>query len=148
MSDSAPLVLFRRTSSSLDRRAIEAFAEELHRRLARGRKFCCLITGDAELRRLNRQFLKKDYPTDVLSFPAEPPAGELGELAISVQRAMAQAREFGHTIEQEINILMLHGVLHLTGMDHERDGGAMARSEMGWRKKLGLPAGLIERVNA
>ena len=148
MPDSEPLVLFRRVPSGLDRRAIEAFAWQLRNRVAAGREFRCLITGDAELRRLNRRFLGKNYPTDVLSFPAGPGLGELGELAISAPRAAEQAREFGHAVEEEIRILMLHGVLHLTGMDHERDRGAMARAEVAWRKKLGLPAGLIERVSA
>jgi probable rRNA maturation factor len=148
MPDSEPLVLFRRVPSGLDRRAIEAFAWELRNRVTGGREFRCLITGDAALQRLNRQFLGKNYPTDVLSFPAGPGADELGDLAISARRAREQASEFGHAVEEEIRILMLHGVLHLTGMDHERDRGAMARAEIAWRKKLGLSAGLIERVSA
>jgi len=148
MPDSEPLVLFRRAPSGLNRRAVEEFARELRDRVAGGREFHCLITNDTELHRLNQRFLRKNYPTDVLSFPAADGARELGEMAISAQRAAVQAREFGHTLEEEIRILMLHGVLHLTGMDHERDGGAMARAEMAWRKRLGLPAGLIERVSA
>jgi probable rRNA maturation factor len=63
-------------------------------------------------------------------------------------RARAQAREFGHSTEEEVRILMLHGVLHLAGMDHENDHGRMARAERRWRQALGLPAGLIERVKA
>ena len=148
MPASDPLVLFRRAPSRLDRRAIEGFARKLRHRVARGREFHCLIAGDAELLRLNRRFLGKNYPTDVLSFPAAEGASDLGELAISAQRAAAQARAFGHTVEQEIHILMLHGVLHLTGLDHECDNGTMARAETRWRKKLGLPAGLIERTSA
>jgi len=148
MPDSEPLVLFRLAPSGLNRRAVEEFARELRDRVAGGREFHCLITNDTELHRLNQRFLRKNYPTDVLSFPAADGARELGEMAISAQRAAVQAREFGHTLEEEIRILMLHGVLHLTGMDHERDGGAMARAEMAWRKRLGLPAGLIERVSA
>src|SRR5204863_1068833 len=108
------------------------------------RPFHCLITDDRELRRLNRQFLGHDYATDVLSFPSESGV-ELGELAISAGRAAAQAREHGHSRLDEIRILMLHGVLHLKGMDHQTDGGAMARAESRWRQKLGLPAGLITR---
>lgn len=104
------------------------------------------------MRRLNRQFRGKDATTDVLSFPsgngqARRPA-PLGDIAISVARARAQAREFGHTTEQEVRVLMLHGVLHLLGMDHETDGGQMARAEQRWRERLGLPVGLIERVGA
>jgi probable rRNA maturation factor len=75
-------------------------------------------------------------------------ASFLGDIAISLARARAQAREFGHAIEQEIQILMLHGVLHLMGHDHETDSGAMARAEKRWRSKLGLPNGLIERVQS
>jgi len=70
----------------------------------------------------------------------------VGDIAISIQRARAQARDFGHTTAQEIQILMLHGLLHLLGMDHESDGGRMARAEKRWRARLGLPDGLIERV--
>ncbi len=106
----------------------------------------CLIADDRELRRLNRQFLGKDYPTDVLSFPAERGEASLGQLAISEDRAREQAARFGHTVETEIQILMLHGLLHLLGMDHEADRGRMARAETRWRRKLELPGGLIERV--
>jgi probable rRNA maturation factor len=157
MPDSEPLVLFRlrRAPAGLRRPALEEFARLLRARVAGGREFQCLVTDDRELQRLNRQFLGKDYPTDVLSFPAgrtvrqgKPTPRLLGELAISAKRAAEQAREFGHPVEDEIRILMLHGVLHLVGMDHERDRGAMARAESAWRKKLGLPAGLIERAPA
>lgn len=155
MPDSEPLVLFRRAPARLRRRALEEFAQVLRKRVAGGREFQCLITNDRELQRLNRRFLRKDHPTDVLSFPARSEVrksasgpGPLGEMAISAERAAAQAHSFGHTLGDEIRILMLHGVLHLVGMDHERDRGAMARAESAWRKDLGLPAGLIERVTA
>jgi probable rRNA maturation factor len=104
----------------------------------------CLVTDDEELRRLNKQFRGKDYATDVLSFPED--GG--GEIAISFDRAVAQAAEMGHSVEAELRILMLHGALHLTGMDHEQDNGEMRRAEERWRKKLGLPVGLIRRVGA
>jgi probable rRNA maturation factor len=120
--------------------------------VARGRTFACLVTTDGELQRLNRTFRRKDYATDVLSFPTDPGGAEaghyLGDLAISWQRARDQAREYGHSIETEIQVLMLHGVLHLLGMDHETDGGRMSRAETRWRRAFGLPAGLIERVSA
>ena len=148
-------VTFRRVPATLHRAAIERFARRLQKEVAHGAPFDTLITGDAGLRRLNRDFRKKDYVTDVLSFPvgdafAGPPEEQnsprLGDLAISLARARAQAREFGHTTEQEIQILMLHGVLHLMGHDHEIDRGRMARLEKRWRARMGLPAGLIERV--
>jgi len=152
-------VTFRRVPPTLRRAPIQRFASTLQKQVVRNRSFDILITGDAELRRLNRDFRGKDYPTDVLSFPAivgqasacqRPLAGAsfLGDIAISLARARAQAREFGHAIEQEIQILMLHGVLHLMGHDHETDSGAMARAEKRWRTKLGLPNGLIERVQS
>jgi probable rRNA maturation factor len=145
-------VTFRRGAADVRPRALANFARKLQVEVARGRAFDCLVTGDAEMRRLNREFRGEDYATDVLSFPSgNGQAGRtapLGDIAISVARARAQAREFGHTTEQEIRVLMLHGVLHLLGMDHETDGGRMARAEKRWRERLGLPGGLIERVSA
>lgn len=138
-------VTFRRVPADVRPRAIELFARKLQREVAKGRSFDTLITGDAELQRLNREYRDKDYTTDVLSFPSDS-GPSLGDLAISAARARAQAREFGHSTEDEIRILMLHGVLHLTGMDHETDSGAMARAEKRWRARLGLRTGLIERV--
>jgi probable rRNA maturation factor len=145
MSASDDLVLFRRAPAGLERPALKEFAQTLRDLIAKGREFHCLISDDRELRRLNRQFLGADYATDVLSFPVND-NGLLGELAISAERAAAQAREFGHSRLDEIRILMLHGVLHLVGMDHQTDRGAMARAEARWRKKLHLPAGLIGRM--
>ena len=127
---------------------MERFALRLQKEVAKGKPFDSLISGDTELRRLNRDFRGMDHATDVLSFPAPEKSAHLGDLAISLGRARAQAREFGHTIEQEVQILMLHGVLHLCGHDHESDSGAMARAEKRWRAKLGLPNGLIERVRS
>jgi probable rRNA maturation factor len=147
----------------LRRAPIERFANTLKKDVAKNHSFDILITGDAELRRLNRDFRGKDHPTDVLSFPAAGPESRnplpngrgsdwsgpfLGDIAISLGRARAQAREFGHAIEEEVRILMLHGVLHLMGHDHETDSGAMARAEKRWRAKLGLPNGLIERLRS
>jgi probable rRNA maturation factor len=146
---SDPLITFRRSPARLDVSSIESFAETLRARVARGREFHCLLTGDAELRMLNRTYRSKDYATDVLSFPASFPGnrgGYLGDIAISLLRARAQARQHGHPIEDEVRILMLHSLLHLKGMDHESDSGEMARAELRWRKKLGLPGGLIERA--
>jgi probable rRNA maturation factor len=107
-----------------------------------------LLTTDANIRRLNRQFRHHDKPTDVLSFPAEPSIQSLekGDLAISLPTALRQAREQGHTLAMEIKVLILHGLLHLAGYDHERDDGGMARRERQLRARLGLPMGLIERT--
>ncbi len=146
-SNDGSTVTLRRAAADLRPRALAAFARRLQRDVAKGRSFACLVTGDAEMRRLNRDFRGLDYPTDVLSFPAAPPARDgLGDIAISAARARAQAHEFGHTPEQEVRLLMLHGVLHLLGMDHETDSGAMARAEKRWRAQLKLPESVIERV--
>jgi probable rRNA maturation factor len=148
-SPQSSTVTFRRVPVDIGRRAIERFARRLQVEVAHGRPFDCLITGDAGLRRLNREFLGHDYPTDVLAFPGPRPLSPgpfLGDIAISFPRARAQARAFGHDAVQEVQILMLHGLLHLLGMDHATDGGRMARAEKRWRARLGLPSGLIERV--
>lgn len=131
-----------------EKRTLKTFFEDLCNRVANGRSVVCLIAGDAALQRLNAQFLGHDYPTDVLSFPSGSGGESVGELAISIERAAAQAAEFGHTCVDEIRILMLHGVLHLMGFDHERDRGKMARAEQRWRGEFGLPPSLTERVGA
>ena len=143
LSDGQTL-LYRRAGSGVPKRELKAFAAELSARVADGRPFTCLFTDDRELQRLNRMFLSNDHPTDVLSFPS-PNEHAIGELAISVERAREQADAFGHDLSAELRILMLHGVLHLLGHDHERDRGRMARLEQTWRRDFGLPAGLIER---
>lgn len=141
-------LLFRRVPARLPRTELRSFARLLIRGVAHGRGFHCLFTDDRELRRLNRQFLGKDEPTDVLSFPEPGPDGYLGEIAISVDRARLQAQRLGHSLAEELKILMLHGLLHLLGLDHETDSGQMARRERRLRTQLGLPAGLIERAKS
>ena len=142
---SDPHITYRRKPASLDLDALESFAQTLHEQVARKGDFHCRLTNDEDLQSLNHRFLNKDYPTDVLSFESNF-TGSLGDIAISLDCARAQAKEWGHSVEDEIRILMLHGVLHLTGLDHEKDDGKMKRAELRWRKKLGLPSGLIERA--
>ena len=107
-----------------------------------------LLAGDGTLRRLNREFRGKNKATDVLSFPAmEEMAGVFaGDLAVSLETAGRQAAEHGHSLRDEVRVLVLHGLLHLSGMDHEVDGGEMAEREGLLRKDLRLPSGLIARV--
>lgn len=107
-----------------------------------------LLADDRTLRRLNRQFRGKDKATDVLSFPSatEVAAEYAGDLAISLDTARRQADEHGHSLRDEVRILLLHGMLHLSGMDHETDDGAMAAREGRLRTRLGLPDGLIARA--
>ena len=139
-------LLFHSAARGLGRARARAFARRLAGEVAGGRPFTCLIAGDDELRRLNRDFRKKDYATDVLSFPSAAALGPLGDIAISFDHARRQAAEYGHGVAEEIQILMLHGVLHLLGMDHEKDRGRMARAEKKWRERFGLPGALIERA--
>jgi probable rRNA maturation factor len=105
-----------------------------------------LLAGDATLKRLNRQFRGKNSPTDVLSFPAAPESGIAGDLAISLETAARQAAQFGHSLRDEVRILLLHGALHLAGFDHEADSGEMAAREAELRRQFRLPSGLIARA--
>ena len=103
-----------------------------------------LVSGNQRLRELNRRFRRKNKPTDVLSFPR--PSG--GDIAISAQIARDNARLYGHSIAEELKILVLHGMLHLAGHDHETDNGRMARVEARLRARLKLPASLIDRTGS
>ncbi len=103
-----------------------------------------LITSSAEIRKLNRDFRGKDKPTDVLSFPSDA-KGLAGDIAISAQVARKQAAALRHSLATELKVLILHGMLHLAGHDHEADSGEMAKLEAKLRAKLGLASGLIER---
>ena len=108
-----------------------------------------LLADDARLKELNSSFRHKNKPTDVLSFPAfENEEGMAGDLAISLETAQRQADEHGHALEDEVRILILHGVLHLAGYDHEVDKGEMRALEAELRESLKLPVGLIERTLA
>lgn len=109
-----------------------------------------LLTTDAGIRDLNRSFRGKDKATDVLSFPAAPEVADscAGDLAISLDTAARQAQEFHHSTGTEVRVLLLHGLLHLAGMDHETDGGEMAAVEQALRQKLRLPVSLIARTEA
>jgi probable rRNA maturation factor len=107
-----------------------------------------LLTTDAELKRLNRAFRGKNKTTDVLSFPtpAEIAHEHAGDLAISLDTAARQAAAYGHSLRDEVRILLLHGLLHLSGEDHETDNGEMAAHEAELRRELRLPVSLIDRV--
>jgi|ERR1700733_5113672 len=107
-----------------------------------------LLTSDAELKSLNRAYRGKNKPTDVLSFPtpAEISAQHAGDLAISIDTAARQAATYNHPVDTEVKILILHGLLHLSGEDHETDKGQMAAREAELRREFRLPNGLIERA--
>ena len=119
---------------------------------ARG-DLCVALVSDARIKTLNRQFRGKDQVTDVLSFPADRRTAPsprtpafLGDVVIAAGIAKKQAKAAGHSLNIEVRILALHGLLHLLGYDHDADGGKMARVEARLRKKAGLPEGLIERA--
>jgi probable rRNA maturation factor len=95
-----------------------------------------VLTGDRTLRRLNRTYRGKDYATDVLSFPGPGGEGGLGDILVSVETAERNARERGHSLARELDVLALHGFLHVLGHDHERDGGQMDRLEGRLRRRL------------
>ncbi|HEX4039330.1 MAG TPA: rRNA maturation RNase YbeY [Acidobacteriaceae bacterium] len=136
---------------ALERGALAVFVETAAAAVRVRGGISILLTGDREIRRLNREFRRKDKATDVLSFPA--PAGSAngemaGDLAISAETAARQAEGQGHGLAVELRILALHGLLHLAGFDHEADAGEMARREAALRRRFGLAAGLIERAEA
>ena len=93
------------------------------------------FVSDKTIRELNNQFRGIDKATDVLSFPADED-DNLGDIAISVDTAATQCAENGLTLNEEIAQLMLHGLLHLSGYDHETDNGEMNRLELKLRKQL------------
>jgi probable rRNA maturation factor len=103
------------------------------------------LVSDARIRALNRRFRGKDRTTDVLSFPAKEP-GVLGDVVIAAGVAARQAVQARHSLQAELRVLALHGLLHLLGYDHEHDDGRMARLERRLRVKGGLRKGLIERA--
>ena len=113
-------------------------------RTARG-EVAIAIVSDARMRALNRSYRKKDYVTDVLSFEGEGTA--LGDLVIAKGVAARQARAVGHSLQTEMRVLALHGLLHLLGYDHHHpdDQARMSRMESRLRRKGGLKAGLIGR---
>ncbi len=108
-----------------------------------------LFTSDAELKRLNHSFRGKNKSTDILSFPTPPEIAvhHAGDLAISLETAARQASQYGHTLAEELRILILHGLLHLSGLDHENDQGEMATRELDLRTTFKLPTSLIARVS-
>ncbi len=126
-------------------RALSLFAGRARRALGLVGEVCILITSNEEVRDLNRRHRQKKKPTDVLSFPCRLPQ-LAGDIAISADIAAASAAELGHSVEMELKILILHGLLHLAGYDHENDNGEMAAREVALRREFKLPVGLIERT--
>lgn len=122
----------------VNREGLGRFARELAK-AARipPESFAAVLVSDRRMRDLNRRFRNRAVATDVLSFPLHEGA-YMGDVIISVETARRQARRLGHGLQQELQLLLLHGVLHLMGYDHETDNGRMTRRESALRRRLGL----------
>jgi len=142
------LVILRRKIVGLGETSLANFLLRARRSVGLKGSVTVVVTSSQEMRSLNARFRGKNKATDVLSFPADPPArdrGVAGEIAISADIARQNAAKLGHSAALEVKVLALHGILHLAGFDHERDNGVMARQEADLRRKLRLPCTLIER---
>jgi probable rRNA maturation factor len=122
----------RRVDAARLRRVLGGAAEALRV----GGEVALVLSGDRLVQRLNRQYRGKDEPTDVLSFPADGGEGTLGDIVISLDTAARNARGLGRTLPQELDVLALHGFLHVLGHDHETDDGTMDRIERRLRRRL------------
>ena len=140
------MILNRQTRARVVLPSLEKFVRKVKRELRLdGREVSICLVSDAEMARLNKKYRKKSKPTDVLSFPSNDAAAfrrasakSLGDLAIAPMVARRNAKRFGRTLPDELRILILHGVLHLMGYDHESDSGQMERRERFLRRRLGL----------
>jgi probable rRNA maturation factor len=141
------VIIIRKKVAALSEGALNRFAARAAAAAGVLGEVNVLISDKRELQRLNWRFRHKNAPTDVLSFPADPAAwnGFAGDIAISAEIAAANARRLGHSTVDEVKILLLHGLLHLAGYDHEHDNGVMARKEAQLRHAFQLPVALIER---
>ena len=131
-------VVNRQRSKKVDTETWSRFAGNALKAIGKhGSSATIAFVSDKNIHKLNKQFRNVDKPTDVLSFPAGEETN-LGDIAISIETAAAQAKENGLSFETELAQLILHGLLHLCGYDHETDNGEMNRLELRLRKKLGI----------
>jgi len=146
----AHVVIMRKKVASVNQRMLARFAGSARRAAGLRGRVDVLITTSTEMRKLNLRFRGADQPTDVLSFPAQRAATHktAGDVAISADIAAANAARLGHSVGDELKVLVLHGILHLAGYDHESDNGRMARKERSLRRELRLPESLIERARS
>jgi probable rRNA maturation factor len=139
----ATMVIFQKTADSADHTELTRFARRARKLAGIRGEVAILVTDNRQLRDLNRRFRRKNKATDVLSFPHADGAG--GDIAVSADMARKNAARYGHETLEELKILVLHGMLHLAGYDHETDNGKMAAHELVLRARLKLPASLIDR---
>ena len=119
-------------------REIATFARRVLRALNVERDDLAIaFVDDAAMRELNRKFRRKNKTTDVLTFPGDDPS-HLGDIVISVDQARRQAADEKHSLATEIRYLVLHGILHALGYDHETDNGQMNELEISLRARVGL----------
>jgi probable rRNA maturation factor len=145
------VVIFRKRIAGLSAATLERFVLRVRRLVHLPEMVNMLVTNSSEVRSLSRQFRGLDKPTDVLSFPSlrlgKPERKRVaGDVVIAADIARDNAARLGHSLETELKILSLHGILHLAGFDHEHDHGEMARKESRLRRQLKLETGLIERT--
>src|SRR5579872_1328118 len=132
------MILNRQRTDRVARPPLEAFLARVREQLRlNGAEITIALVSDPAIARMNETYRHKKGPTDVLSFPADE-RDSLGDIAISPATARRNAKKFGRTLPSELQILILHGVLHLLGYDHETDNGQMTRIENRLRRKLGL----------
>jgi probable rRNA maturation factor len=122
----------RRVEPARVRRVLRAAARDL----GVSGELAVVLAGDRTLRSLNARYRGKDTPTDVLSFPGPGGDAGLGDVVISLDTAARNARALGRTLPEEVDVLALHGFLHVLGYDHETDDGTMDRLERRLRRKL------------
>ncbi|MFQ5694807.1 MAG: rRNA maturation RNase YbeY [Terriglobia bacterium] len=133
------MIVNRQRRLRVEEAALSAFTAALRRELRLApESFTVALVSDRAIARLNRRHRGLSSPTDVLSFPAREGNGYLGDVVISTETARRNARRYRHKTEEEIKLLILHGVLHLLGEDHETDDGRMTRRERTLRRRLGL----------
>ena len=133
-------------SKETSARTLSRFATRAQLALGLSGEVNIYVTSSRKMQDLNRRYRRKNKPTDVLSFPSGVP-GVVGDIAISLEIADANAADIGHSLATEVKVLILHGLLHLAGYDHETDNGEMLGREALLRRRLKLPVGLIERAN-
>ena len=140
---SGPVILNRQRRKRVSVSRLRQFVSLLSHRLGLdSQTFTIVLVSDQAIRRLNRDFRNQDNPTDVLSFPIEPEAPPhldkpgLGDMIISVETARRQAFARHHSLERELCVLVIHGLLHLLGHDHEVDRGEMRRKELKLQREL------------
>ena len=136
-SEVSVVVLNRQRRQRIDAARLRRVLRKAGRVLRASGEVSVVLAGDGLLRRLNREYRGKDRPTDGLSFPGAGGEEGLGDVVISVPAAARNARRLGHSVPRELDILALHGFLHVLGHDHETDDGTMDRLEQRLRRDLG-----------